>query len=102
MFLLAIPTPTPIPVPVMTETTAYSGLLDLITFIGSFITEPIWFGISFLQLLVISFIIHYVIGIALGGIAPRVPFERKPHVDRNNSNDLTDSFSETYAGGGKH
>lgn len=97
--------------PVIVETTAYSGLLDLITFIGSFITAPIWFGISFLQLLVISFVIHYVIGIALGGIAPRVPFERKPHIDYNNhhvsqgmvySKDWTNGVRETYTGGGKY
>lgn len=54
----------------MEQTTAFSGLLDLINFIGSFVVTPIWFGISFLQLLAISFLVYYVIGILLGGIAP--------------------------------
>lgn len=56
--------------------TAEEGLYDLISFIGSFVTSPLWFGLSVLQLMAIAFIIHFAIGILLGGIAPRSSFEK--------------------------
>lgn len=48
---------------------AYAGLVDLISFIGTFVSTPMWFGLSVLQLLVIVFCVHFVIGICLGGIS---------------------------------
>lgn len=56
--------------------TAEEGLYDLISFIGSFIISPLWFGLSVLQLMAIAFIVHFIIGILLGGIEPRSNFER--------------------------
>lgn len=57
------------------NTPAFEGLQDLINFIGSFVSAPIFFGISVINILVITFAIHYLIGIFLGGIEPRSPSE---------------------------
>lgn len=45
--------------------------MELISVLGSFITTPLFFGLSVLNMLVISFIFSFVIGICLGGISPR-------------------------------
>lgn len=55
----------------MENTVAFSVLMELISVVGSFITTPMFFGLSVLNILVISFIFNYVIGLCLGGIAPR-------------------------------
>ena len=59
----------------MVTTTAFQGLLELISVIGSFVTSKIIFGVSFLQLLIVSYCIHHIIGICLGGSVPRSSLE---------------------------
>ena len=58
----------------MTNTVAFDGLLQIINFVGSFVNTSLFFGVSFIQLLAIAYCLHFVIGILLGGIAPRVSF----------------------------
>lgn len=97
--------------------TAQEGLYDLISFIGSFITSPLWFGLSVLQLMAIAFIVHFIIGILLGGITPRTSFERsfvsekKPSENVLNHdvsqrmrspNEFFSGSKEKYVGGGKY
>lgn len=65
----------------MTQTTAYRGLIEIINFIGSFVNESLFFGVSFIQLLAIAYCLHFVIGILLGGIAPRVSFNNSKPKD---------------------
>lgn len=55
----------------MENTVAFGVLMELISVIGTFVTTPLFFGLSVLNILVISFIFSYVIGICLGGISPR-------------------------------
>lgn len=55
----------------MENTVGFSVLMELISVLGSFVTTPMFFGLSVLNILVISFIFTYVIGICLGGITPR-------------------------------
>ena len=55
----------------MENTVAFSNLMDLISVLSSFVNSPIFFGISFLQILVISVLFHMLIGLLLGGIMPR-------------------------------
>lgn len=55
----------------MESTVAFSVLMELINVLGSFVTTPMFFGLSVINILVISFIFSYVIGICLGGITPR-------------------------------
>ena len=55
----------------MENTVAFSTLMDLISVLSSFVNSPIFFGISFLQILVISVLFHMLIGLLLGGIMPR-------------------------------
>lgn len=55
----------------MENTVAFEVLMQLISVLGSFVTTPLFFGLSVLNILVISFIFTYVIGICLGGITPR-------------------------------
>ena len=57
--------------PDITRSIACQGLMDCISFIGDFINSPFFFGLTALQLLVLAFIAHYIIGILLGGISPR-------------------------------
>lgn len=64
------------------STPAYAGLVDIIALIGDFVTSPIWFGLSFLQLLVITCVAHFIIGICLGGIALRVTYSKPDLYDR--------------------
>lgn len=56
----------------MEQTVAFANLMDLISFVGLFVTTPIFFGLSVLNILVISFVFNIVIGILLGGLSPRV------------------------------
>ena len=74
-------------VPNITSYPAFSSLLNLISFLGDFLTTPIWFGLSFIQLLLLSFVIHYIIGILLGGISPRTRLEK---VNTTNNNIYAD------------
>lgn len=55
----------------MENTVAFSVLMELISVLGTFVTTPMFFGLSVINILVISFIFTYVIGICLGGITPR-------------------------------
>lgn len=55
----------------MEDTIAFSTLMDLILVLYNFVNYPIFFGISFLQILVISVLFHMLIGLLLGGIMPR-------------------------------
>lgn len=55
----------------MENTVAFTTLMDLISVLSSFVNSPIFFGISFLQILVISVLFHMLIGLLLGGIMPR-------------------------------
>lgn len=55
----------------MENTVAFGVLMELISFVGAFVTTPMFFGLSVINILVISFIFSYVIGICLGGITPR-------------------------------
>lgn len=55
----------------MENTVAFGVLMELISVVGTFVTTPLWFGLSVINILVISFIFTYVIGILLGGISPR-------------------------------
>lgn len=55
----------------MENTVAFSVLMELISVLGAFVTTPMFFGLSVINILVISFIFSYVIGICLGGITPR-------------------------------
>lgn len=64
------------------STPAYEGLEDIIALIGHFVTSHLWFGLSFLQLLVIIYVAHFIIGICLGGIAPRVSYSKPDLYDR--------------------
>lgn len=56
----------------MENTVAFSTLMELISVLGTFCTTPLFFGLSVLNILVISFIFSMVIGLCLGGISPRV------------------------------
>lgn len=56
----------------MENTVAFINLMDLIRLFGTFCTTPLFFGLSVLNILVITFIFNLVIGILLGGISPRV------------------------------
>lgn len=55
----------------MENTVAFGVLMELISVLGTFVTTPLFFGLSVLNILVISFIFTYVIGLCLGGISPR-------------------------------
>ena len=55
----------------MEDTVAFSTLMDLIFVLHYFVNSPIFFGISFLQILSISVLFHMLIGLLLGGIMPR-------------------------------
>jgi len=55
----------------MENTTAFSTLIDMISFIGSFITTPIFFGLSVLNILFISFILTHIIAVCIGGFPDR-------------------------------
>lgn len=55
----------------MESTTAFSVLMDLISVLGSFVTTPLFFGLSVINLLVLTFLFNMLIGLLLGGISPR-------------------------------
>jgi len=56
----------------MENTVAFSYLLDLITVVGSIFTTPFVFGLSILQLVIISVTSYFLLNILLGGrITPR-------------------------------
>lgn len=55
----------------MENTVAFGVLMELISVLGSFVTTPMFFGLSVINILVISFIFNMVIGICLGGVSPR-------------------------------
>lgn len=94
----------------MTNTVAYRGLLELISVFGSFVTSHIWFGLSVIQLLVICYCIHYVIGICLGGAEHRAPLEKvfasrykgvkEVHVGKYDR--IANHVKESYQGGGRY
>lgn len=96
----------------ISSTPAFAYLMDIISFIGDFVNSPIWFGISFMQMLIIAFVIHYVIGIALGGVnlrihgpnSPYAPFDNKGHVRQGwvSDRDRNAGVRETYIGGGRY
>lgn len=64
----------------MEQTVAFLNLMDLIRFVGSFVTTPLFFGLSVINLLVITFVFNLVIGILLGGTAPRIVYEKSDNV----------------------
>lgn len=66
----------------MENTIAFSVLMELISVLGSFVTTPMFFGLSVLNILVISFVFSYVIGICLGGVSPRFNFTREKVQDK--------------------
>ena len=51
----------------MENTTAFSYLTDLISVIGSIFTTPFIFGLSILQIVILTVIFHVIISIFLGG-----------------------------------
>lgn len=55
----------------MENTVAFSFLMDIIAFIGNFITAPIFFNLSVLNILFISFILTHIIAICIGGFPDR-------------------------------
>lgn len=61
----------------MENTVAFDTLMQLISVLGSFVTTPLFFGLSVLNILVISFIFNMVIGVCLGGISPRLLISRE-------------------------
>lgn len=71
----------------MESTVAFSVLMELISVLGTFVTTPLFFGLSVLNILVISFIFTYVIGICLGGISPRAIIHQIKTSDRKESDD---------------
>lgn len=56
----------------MENTVAFANLMDLISVFGTFCTTSLFFGLSVLNILIITFIFTKVIGILLGGTAPRL------------------------------
>lgn len=69
----------------MEQTVAFDVLMQLISVLGSFVTTPLFFGLSVLNMLVISFIFSFVIGICLGGISPRAVVHQIKTSDRKDS-----------------
>lgn len=68
----------------MENTVAFTTLMDLISVLSSFVNSPVFFGISFLQILVISVLFHMLIGLLLGGIMPRsLLVNRENHTNNN-------------------
>lgn len=55
----------------MENTTAFGVLMELIQVIGNFITAPIFFNLSVLNILFISFILTHIIAICIGGFPDR-------------------------------
>lgn len=55
----------------MENTVAFSFLMDIIKFVGNFITAPIFFNLSILNILFISFILTHIISICIGGFPSR-------------------------------
>lgn len=82
----------------MENTVAFTELMNLISVIGTFVSTPIFFGLSFLHILVISLIFSKVIGVLLGGIAPR----SKDNAGEVREVSPRDGAKETYIGGGKY
>lgn len=55
----------------MENTTAFDVLMQLIQVLGDFITSPIFFNLSVLNILFISFILTHIIAICIGGFPSR-------------------------------
>lgn len=55
----------------MESTVSFSILMELIQVVGAFVTAPLFFNLSVIHILIISFVFNMVIGILLGGVAPR-------------------------------
>lgn len=55
----------------MENTIAFDVLIQLIQVLGDFITRPIFFNLSVLNILFISFILTHVIAISIGGFPDR-------------------------------
>lgn len=79
----------------MENTVAFTELMNLLSVVASFVTTPIFFGLSILHLLVITLIFNQVIGILLGGIAPRINFGRDNHTASDNHTVSSSSSSLT-------
>lgn len=77
----------------MENTVAFGVLMELISVLGSFVTTPMFFGLSVINILVISFIFTYVIGICLGGISLRVNVTRD-NIRQSTSDSNYDHFVE--------
>lgn len=86
----------------MENTVAFGVLMELISVLGSFVTTPLFFGLSVLNILVISFIFTYVIGLCLGGVTPRAIFTREKNSGQVREISPRDGAKETYVGGGKY
>lgn len=77
----------------MENTVAFSVLMELISVLGSFVTTPMFFGLSVLNILVILFIFNMVIGVCLGGISPRL-FISRERVSSSSESVSSSSFDE--------
>lgn len=90
----------------MENTVAFEVLMQLISVLGSFVTTPLFFGLSVLNILVISFIFNMVIGVCLGGINSRILLTREK-VSSAEVNNVRDSsfdsklYAEYLRSGGK-
>lgn len=96
----------------MESSVAFGVLMELISVLGTFVTTPMFFGLSVLNILVISFIFNYVIGLCLGGISPRANNTREKVTDQKSSSISysagvgeirpVDGAKETYIGYGRY
>lgn len=90
----------------MENTVAFSTLMELIRVVGAFVDAPIFFNLSVLNILVISFLFNMIIGILLGGIAPRafVHNSERAQVVQSEVNpfDKLKGVKESYTGGGSY
>lgn len=93
----------------MENTTAFGVLMELIQVLGNFVTAPIFFNLSVIHILIISFLFNMVIGILLGGVSPRAIInhthspERSQVIETNvNLYDKVKGAKETYTGGGSY
>lgn len=98
----------------MENTVAFGVLMELISVLGTFVTTPLFFGLSVLNILVISFVFNYIIGLCLGGISPRANNTREKNPEKTGTSSSTsfsagvgqisarDGAKETYIGYGRY
>lgn len=90
----------------MESTVAFSTLMELIQVVGNFVTTPLFFNLSVIHILIISFVFNMVIGILLGGVAPRafVHNNERSQVYQTSVNaiDKAKGVKESYTGGGSY